>query len=79
MFGTKVRGLRALLDATQEDRCARSLLFSSVAARSGNAGQSDYAMANAVLNKVAAAEAHRRGASRVGCAPWALARGTAAW
>ena len=36
-------------------------MFSSVAARSGNSGQSAYAMANEVLNKVASAEARRRG------------------
>jgi NAD(P)-dependent dehydrogenase (short-subunit alcohol dehydrogenase family) len=74
VFGTKVRGLRALLDATHEDPLRAILLFSSVAARSGNAGQADYAMANEVLNKVAAAEAHRRGTSRIvralGWGPW---------
>jgi NADP-dependent 3-hydroxy acid dehydrogenase YdfG len=74
VFDTKVLGLRGLLDATREDPIAWMCLFSSVAARSGNAGQADYAMANEVLNKVAAAEARRRGdACRVvsiGWGPW---------
>src|SRR5262249_46250115 len=47
---------------------------SSVAARMGNPGQADYAMANEVLNKVAAGEAHRRGPGCVvkalGWGPW---------
>ena len=84
VFDTKVLGLRGLLDATREDPIAWMCLFSSVAARSGNAGQADYAMANEVLNKVAAAEARRRGdacrvvsigASRL----WAGGPGRAAW
>jgi NADP-dependent 3-hydroxy acid dehydrogenase YdfG len=61
VFDTKVLGLRALLDATRGDPLEWLALFSSVAARSGNAGQADYAMANEVLNKVAAVEARRRG------------------
>ena len=65
VFDTKVEGLRNLLEATAEDPLEMICLFSSVAARVGNAGQSDYAMANEVLNKVAAAEARRRGAGCV--------------
>ncbi|HEX5760466.1 MAG TPA: SDR family NAD(P)-dependent oxidoreductase, partial [Thermoanaerobaculia bacterium] len=61
VFGTKVEGLRNLLAATAEDPLALICLFSSVAARSGNAGQSDYAMANETLNRVAAAERRSRG------------------
>ena len=49
-------------------------LFSSVAARSGNVGQSDYAMANEILNKVALAEQARRGPDclvrALGWGPW---------
>jgi acyl transferase domain-containing protein len=63
VFDTKVLGLRNLLRATQGDPLRAMVLFSSVAARTGNAGQADYAMANEVLNKVAAAEADRRGQS----------------
>jgi malonyl CoA-acyl carrier protein transacylase len=74
VFRTKVVGLRALLDATLDDELAFLLLFSSVAARSGNPGQADYAMANEVLNKVAALETRRRGARclvrALGWGPW---------
>ena len=75
VFDTKVIGLRVLLDATADDPLKLLCMFSSVAARAGNDGQSDYAMANEVLNKVAVAERARRGA---GCVvksfrwgPWA--------
>ena len=61
VFATKVRGLQVLLDATAEDPLDALMLFSSVAGRFGNRGQSDYAMANEVLNKVAQAEFLRRG------------------
>jgi NAD(P)-dependent dehydrogenase (short-subunit alcohol dehydrogenase family) len=53
VFDTKVLGLRHLLDATPSDSLTHVILFSSVAARSGNSGQVDYAMANEVLNKTA--------------------------
>ena len=75
VFNTKVEGLRNLLDATAADQLAVLCLFSSVAARTGNVGQADYAMANDVLNKVAAHERARRGDSCVvkslGWGPWA--------
>ena len=74
VFDTKVAGLRALLAATAGDPLKVLCLFSSVAARCGNVGQSDYAMANEVLNKVAWAEARRRGADcrvkSLGWGPW---------
>ncbi|WP_437571742.1 SDR family NAD(P)-dependent oxidoreductase [Sorangium sp. So ce542] len=73
VFRTKVGGLRALLGATEGDPLKAIVLFSSIAARSGNKGQCDYAMANEVLNKVAAAEAARRPGCRVrslGWGPW---------
>ncbi|MGE0454663.1 MAG: SDR family oxidoreductase [Vicinamibacteria bacterium] len=72
VFDTKVKGLRALLDATRDDALRAIVLFSSIAGRTGNAGQSDYAMANQVLDKVASAEAARRGD---GCLVRALAWG----
>jgi acyl transferase domain-containing protein/NADP-dependent 3-hydroxy acid dehydrogenase YdfG len=73
VYATKVTGLHALLDATAHDPLDLLLVFSSVAARYGNAGQSDYAMANETLNQVAAAEQRRRPSCRVrsiGWGPW---------
>jgi acyl transferase domain-containing protein/acyl carrier protein len=74
VFETKVGGLCALLDATAGDALKLICLFSSVAARSGNVGQSDYAMANEILNKVALAEQARRGPGclvrALGWGPW---------
>lgn len=70
VFGTKVMGLAALLNATAADPLRFICLFSSVAARAGNVGQTDYAMANEVLNRVAAAEAERREACRVKAIGW---------
>lgn len=61
VYMTKVGGLQALLEATKSDPLSMICLFSSVAARGGNTGQCDYAMANEVLNKVAAWERTRRG------------------
>jgi acyl transferase domain-containing protein len=74
VFDTKVLGLRNLLYATRDDPLRAIVLFSSIAARTGNAGQADYAMANEVLNKVAAVEARRRGPAclvrSVNWGPW---------
>ncbi|WP_261567159.1 type I polyketide synthase [Frankia gtarii] len=55
VFDTKVRGLRTLLDVLVDDPVELLCLFSSVAGWFGNAGQADYAMANATLDQVAAA------------------------
>ena len=74
VFRTKVAGLQALLDATADAPLKALVNFSSVAARCGNVGQCDYAMANEVLNKVALAEARRRPGCVVrslGWGPWA--------
>lgn len=60
VFGTKVAGFWALCAATSQDPLKVICLFSSVAGRAGNVGQSDYAMANEVLNKSAQVEARRR-------------------
>ncbi len=74
VFDTKVGGMRALLDATANDPLKVLCLFSSVSARCGNNGQSAYAMANEVLNKVAQAEARARGPQvrvrSMGWGPW---------
>lgn len=62
VFSTKIEGLHALLAETANDPLRAIFLFSSVAARYGNIGQSDYAMANEVMNKVAlSVAAQRRG------------------
>jgi NAD(P)-dependent dehydrogenase (short-subunit alcohol dehydrogenase family)/acyl carrier protein len=73
VFDTKVLGLKALLDATKSDPLSLLCLFSSVAARTGNRGQCDYAMANEILNKVAQMESRQRSGCRVcalGWGPW---------
>ncbi len=74
VFGCKIDGLRALLQATEQDPLKVLCVFSSVAARCGNLGQCDYAMANEILNKVAVAEARRRGdrcvVKSLGWGPW---------
>ncbi|MEX1364680.1 MAG: SDR family oxidoreductase, partial [Nannocystaceae bacterium] len=72
VFDTKIRGLLALLEATAADPIDLLVLFSSVAARGGNRGQCDYAMANEVLNKVGAAIAAERGikVKSMGWGPW---------
>lgn len=70
VFGTKVNGLRALLDATGADPLKLLVAFSSVSARCGNAGQADYAMANEVLNKVLQSEKRRRPDLRVKALAW---------
>ena len=72
VFGTKVLGLEALMAATRKDRLKYFVLFSSIAARTGNTGQCDYAMANEVLNKVA--QAHNTPECRfisINWGPWA--------
>jgi acyl transferase domain-containing protein/NADP-dependent 3-hydroxy acid dehydrogenase YdfG len=65
VFDTKVLGLKSMLNATREDNLRFICVFSSVAGRYGNAGQADYAMANAALNQVAREEALRRGSQCV--------------
>lgn len=61
VFDTKINGLQVLLNATSQDSLKLLCLFSSVAACFGNPGQSDYAMANSVMNQVAVSEQKRRG------------------
>lgn len=60
VFNTKVLGLQNLLHLTRNDPLQFISCFSSVAARFGNIGQSDYAMANEVLNKVLQYERQQR-------------------
>jgi NAD(P)-dependent dehydrogenase (short-subunit alcohol dehydrogenase family) len=73
VFNTKIHGLQALLDATEGDTLKAIVLFSSVAASSGNVGQADYAMANEVLERVAAQRADEAPGTRcraIGWGPW---------
>ncbi len=53
VFYTKVKGMNNLFDAVKQDELKYFILFSSIAARTGNTGQADYAMANEILNKTA--------------------------
>jgi acyl transferase domain-containing protein/NADP-dependent 3-hydroxy acid dehydrogenase YdfG len=74
VFRTKAAGLNALLAATQSDPLRLIALFSSIAARAGNAGQAAYAAANEVLNKAAWKEQSRRSNAcavhSIGWGPW---------
>ena len=70
VFDTKVAGLESLLEAAEPARLRYLVLFSSVAARMGNAGQADYAAANEVLNKMAQRQARRRTGCRVISINW---------
>jgi NAD(P)-dependent dehydrogenase (short-subunit alcohol dehydrogenase family) len=53
VYNTKINGLVNLLGCIPPDSIDRLILFSSAAGFYGNDGQSDYAMANEVLNKFA--------------------------
>jgi len=70
VYDTKVLGLENLLAATAADDLSLLALFSSSTARFGRRGQSDYAMANEVLNKLAQLEARRRSDCRVVSVNW---------
>ena len=70
VFNTKVLGLKNLLAHTAEDPLTLMVFFSSVAARYGNKGQCDYAMANEVLNKVAQQQQRIRKDCRVKAINW---------
>ena len=73
VLGTKVSGLRNLLDATQGDDLRFIALFASTTGRLGRTGQADYAVANEVLNKLAQSEARRRPGCRtvsINWGPW---------
>jgi NAD(P)-dependent dehydrogenase (short-subunit alcohol dehydrogenase family)/acyl carrier protein len=70
VFDPKVQGLNVLLEATKQDALRYLVLFSSVAARMGNNGQVDYAMANEVLNKIAQQESLSRPDCKVVSINW---------
>jgi acyl carrier protein len=66
VYGTKVTGLRNMLESVRDQSQLRQIVvFSSLAGFHGNVGQSDYAMANEVLNKAAHSLAARLPSCRV--------------
>jgi NAD(P)-dependent dehydrogenase (short-subunit alcohol dehydrogenase family) len=67
---TKVAGLRHLLKALELSELRVLALFSSSTARFGRSGQSDYAMANEVLNKTARLLSRRLVGCRVAAFNW---------
>ncbi|GGB79702.1 SDR family NAD(P)-dependent oxidoreductase [Henriciella pelagia] len=73
VFSPKVLGLQTILSTLDARRLKHIAFFSSVAARYGNTGQSDYAMANEILNRVAhGMKAANPGAcvTSLGWGPW---------
>ncbi len=70
VYDTKVGGLRSVLAALEDAPLKTMVMFSSSTARFGRRGQSDYAAANEVLNKVAQVEAARREGCRVVSVNW---------
>lgn len=70
VFGPKVTGLLNLLDCLDLPRLRHIALFSSASALFGNIGQSDYAMANQVLNRVAASLARDHPEAQVKSFNW---------
>ena len=70
VFNTKVSGLKNLLESAADAKLKYLILFSSIAARTGNKGQADYAMANEVLNKIAIQEASKRPKCKVVSINW---------
>ena len=53
VYNTKIVGLKNLLNHVNRNKLRHVVVFSSLAGFHGNKGQSDYAMANDVLNKAA--------------------------
>ncbi|WP_019027445.1 type I polyketide synthase [Colwellia piezophila] len=53
VYSTKIDGLLSLLAATENENIKHLVLFSSAAGFYGNPGQSDYSIANDILNKTA--------------------------
>jgi len=75
VFGTKVDSSYILARHLRPDRLKFWVLFSSIAGRYGNRGQSDYAAANEVLAKLAV-ECNRRWPARVVSMAWGPWSGT---
>lgn len=74
VYETKVRSARALLSALRVEELRFCAFFSSIVAHTGNAGQLDYAAANAALGELAR-ETDRRTPGRVVSLLWGPWRG----
>lgn len=70
VFAPKVSGLENILRHIQPSQLSHIAFFSSAAAFFGNRGQSDYAMANALLTNLAHQLAHRVPAARIKVFHW---------
>jgi acyl transferase domain-containing protein len=70
VLGPKLRGFDNLLAAVDCDRLRSVVLFASVAGFYGNAGQSDYAMANEALAKLGVWLSHQHRDVAVGVVAW---------
>ena len=78
VYGVKIDGLKNLLSCAPPETLTHVVLFSSVAGFYGNAAQTDYALANEILNKIAHQLRREHPACHVS-APSIGGRGTAAW
>jgi len=73
VFAPKLDGLKAIFDVLDPGRLDHIAFFSSVAARYGNVGQADYAVANETLNRLAWALKDERpdaGIVSINWGPW---------
>ena len=70
VFGPKIDGLRNLLSCLDRGQLRQIVLFSSAAGFYGNLAQSDYAMANEILNKAAYQLQRELPACRVHALDW---------
>jgi NAD(P)-dependent dehydrogenase (short-subunit alcohol dehydrogenase family) len=70
VIGVKLQGLINILEVVPADTLSFLVLFSSVAGFYGNAGQSDYAVANEILNKIAHQIHYRHPQCRVMALDW---------
>jgi len=70
VYSTKIKGLQSMLSCVNDSQLAHLVLFSSAAGFYGNIGQSDYAIANEILNKFAHNFKHRHSACHVVSFNW---------
>jgi acyl transferase domain-containing protein len=70
VYAAKIKGLESLLDCVNPNQLQHLVLFSSAAGFYGNIGQSDYAIANEILNKFAYVFQHRYPECHVAAFNW---------